>query len=283
MRLTALICLIVFVAVCFGELSDGPSREDANRLLGKGPATLYPEIQKMDQTRRIAFASYLRQEAAKDPEIRRNVDNILLFLGDETTMQKFAQANQWWMLAETKNSHAVDLIAAGLMANDDLPGAETPSYYAAQQLEVILLNWPEIPSEVSAWIKRFHGWWMNSRDSRELLREWWVANEAAWRRRDFAALKPGRDLVGRDRFGPNGERLYDRALAPAKPATIGPPTDATQSLPLQLSPARPAPEAKATTAIVRQDNSSIWPFVAVAAACVAALGAVLWFARSRPK
>jgi len=255
-----------------GELTESPLKEDANRLIGKGVLRLYPEIRKMSAAKRIAFASYLRQEAAKDPEIRDSVNHILLVLGDEAAMQQFGREHKWRSLADTKNPRAVEIIAAGLMTNDDNPAYETPSHDAASQLAVVLLNWPEIPPEVSGWIMKFRGWIMNARDDRQLMREWWVANEAAWRRRDFAALKPGRDLVGRDRIDP-------RTLPSPPPATPEP-LAAAPSIP-QLPAPRPQQSAPATPPTLPSDPGSPVPFAVIAGACLVAVGWVLWLAHAR--
>lgn len=75
----------------------------------------------------------------------------------------------------------------------DIPTGDKVSFQTLYMIEHVLERAEMIPMAVKQWVRRSRSPSPERGEHREILREWWRANQEAFQRKDYAAVRPGRE------------------------------------------------------------------------------------------
>jgi hypothetical protein len=235
-----IIAAVVLTPIAFAyELTESPLRSEVLDLL-VADTSIRSKVYAMPAEKKRAMLEYVHLQKARDVQKDYNFFWLLLFLHDEATYQELAKKKDYSMLQDTLDPHALELIAPGMFANDQ-PVSEhvfPRSVLAEQAMIGMLLEMPEVPMRIKNWIRHFGDTDVDWVEHRQLFRDWWTKNEAAWRRRDFTALEPGPDMSHRRR---PDLILYERKAAAVSPRPVL--ATPAPAVPMLSPPATPTPVA----------------------------------------
>ncbi|MDQ3566433.1 MAG: hypothetical protein M3436_20950 [Pseudomonadota bacterium] len=197
----------------------------------------------------------------------------ILYLGDEEMRrhlaQKFAESPNPRGLGPSGDPELVPLLAPYLFreepawdtAHGDV-SAPRLSISACDTIAKIVGNSPAFTGEVGDWARRVQQPF-GTPEYREILREWWRANEAAFKAKDFKAVRLGR-------LGPHSDVItkpdWATRLDTAPPI---PPAAAVAPAPATKTPAAVAP------AVARFDPT-LWVFGSLTLLVAIACGWIFW-------
>ena len=139
--------------------------------------------------------------------------DLLVVLGDEQMLQEYVAefrenpyiANQSIMV-RSQDPRLVEWLAPDLFRSERLTQApgDIPmppfSFLASDVILLALRACPDFPGEVRAWADRGMRFddpvreALHPEEAREILREWWRANEVHFEAQNYAAVRPGREL-----------------------------------------------------------------------------------------
>ena len=273
--LSIIVCNLIVASAFAHELTDDPLRPEAIRLLSGD----WMEGSKVDKNKKPALIAYLRREAALDDLNESMYDFTLLGLGDEMTLRKFIDKEDFNALRYTLDPHVFEMVAPVMFRNDEFEAKkvrfllELPSFHAASTIGVMLREMPQVPKAVKDWMEQRTRWALDSFEARQLCRDWWMANREAWLRRVFASLKPGRDMSHKDAYKMVDELKARMDRENAQPAVSEePPASTPAPAPVVQAQQRP-PAAPATN----QPPTTGWPAMALVAGGALLLAAGLLF------
>ena len=162
---------------------------------------------QLDPAIRQAIIEQLRLKANETevPDSTRAYFSDFLFdLGDETTIINYAErynagdTSVAGSFPYCQNPRVIELIAP-VMFHDEgwvTQGPHlAPSFSTAQLILQILATTPDFNSEVINWARRLPGQIKTFLDVRDVMREWWRANERFFKERNYKAVQPGRDIA----------------------------------------------------------------------------------------
>lgn len=196
-------CTAVAAQTIAYDLSESPLRSEVFALI-TADGGIRSKIAAMPAEKRNAMRDYVRLQYARDEDKSYELARILLCLGDEAIYQEILKKRDYGALQDTLDPHAFELIAPE-MSRDDPPrwnAMGIPIYpdsaLAQQAIGTMLRRMPESPQQVKAWMDTFVNADVSQQELQQIFRSWWTTNEAAWRRRDFTALKAGPDMSHRN-------------------------------------------------------------------------------------
>lgn len=262
---------VAFSAVAY-DLTEDPLREEAFNLIS-ADGSIRARIAAMSAEKKRAMLEYVRLQYTRDKDKSFELSRILLFLGDEATYQEMLQKNDYGSLQATLDPHIFELIAPIMFRSDKnflrQEFVFPPSIRARNAIVWMLWQMPEVPKSIKDW-NDWSSLSISESEMQQIFRDWWTANEAAWRRRDFAALKPGRDMSHRNIYKMREDVLAREAAAAALNATTTP-----QSKP------SPQPTSAFTLPSPATDSTQRRPKLGIVLLVLVAIGISLWVFRSR--
>ncbi len=143
----------------------------------------------------------------------------------------------------------------------DIPTGDKISFQVANMIQKVLVRAEVLPWQVKEWSRRLKSPNVTRGEYREILREWWRSNQNAFERKDYAAVRPGREWQAVE------------TKEPAPPSALPEPTIATRPVTPEQTPS--------VIATAPPDSQPLWIFVAGAVLAVAALVSLLCFWRAR--
>lgn len=211
MSLRALIAVAIVLIATWNEargaslFTDGPLKDDAFRIVSLPVEKAYADVQNMSPEKRKELIRYFRNERNRDVvENRDEYGNSLLVLGDEETLKEYVSKHRFGTLQYLPDPHFLELIAPAMFVDDHERYAgngfslQPHSQLAVAAVANILRIMPEVPHHVKVWLDSFNNTVVTAGEVRQIFRDWWKANEEAWHRRDYMALKGGTDMSHRN-------------------------------------------------------------------------------------
>ena len=181
-----------------------------HRIYGSTPSSADPKvIRELSASQKEA----IRQEAYRrlqDPDKWNNGQpdgwfiRVLMSIDDDWARDVFAsqfreRPDQGWLLWATfRDPKLIAWVGDMLLLNDVITQEDYEAGYAGRQswtataLLDTLGNSPAFSADVINWARRLND--SRSRQTLDIMREWWKANEAPLKANDFKAVQPGRSL-----------------------------------------------------------------------------------------
>lgn len=284
------------------RLFDNPVGIKIDQLNRAAPALTLQEASELAGQDRNQIIAILH-EVLRDPHLRGRVAyrysevfQILLQLGDERGMQLAGEtlrtepelresdlrSSQFARdIGRAAQPAVLPYIAPLLFLNEtpesdvtvpyDIPTGDKISFQAADIVQRVVEAAEAIPWEVKEWSRQLGRSRFTREEYREILREWWKANEEAFRRKDYAAVRPGLEL----------SETETAAAEPAPPTSPALPEPTWEPPPIApASPPVPSKEIALPIATTPSGQQSWWGFVA-AAAFALVLAGLLFFGSRR--
>lgn len=214
-------------AVCCGMLAlcvkgSGQSGTEGQRIYEelanagfKRPAVF---VQQLNQEQKRALTEYVRSLQKSHGKDYGN--DILLCLGEPSVRREFIEHVRkadggLWDTAVGRSGDltiipelAPEMFKEEAMRNvgSDDSMEQPSSYRIANVITQILSQSPSLTGEVRQWAEKQTGISNSLGDTgvtyRNAMRQWWIANEEHFRKKDYLAVRPGRDLMQEmlDRF-----------------------------------------------------------------------------------
>lgn len=193
-----------------------------------------------------SFRQFIRRKS-REPGNEGAFDYLLVELGDEAMIEKYARekfrgdgvATVRLLFAKSGSPKAVEALVPHLLKEEPYEryGGDVPSvpisFFAAAAIPMTLGNSPSFGPEVIQWAQRINhpGGHIEYPEIREVMRDWWRANEHHFKAKDYKAVQPGRE----PKVIPPPEPI-EVVTAPAEtpaPAASGPPKTVTTTIPRQ--------------------------------------------------
>ena len=272
-------------------LQDEPATTKLNELLDPARHHALDEASNLAGSDRARMVAIL-YEFLRDRRLQRETGwrypslmQALLKLGDERAMQLLAEklrsdpefrqsdipgAEIEEALERAAQPAVIPYLAPILFINespewdvtvpDDIPTGDKISFQAVHMIQKVLEKAEAIPWRVKVWSRRLRTSDVARGEYRELLRDWWKANQQAFQRKDYAAIRPGREwFVAKD-------------LAPPVP---------TQEPTRAVTPSTPVAQKQTPAVVATYESQPLWMLVTGAALAVAALAGLLVFWKRR--
>lgn len=214
-----------------------------------------------------------KNPARQDADLTKQYDRLMFDLGDEETVKRFAEAylrdSDFYGATgfpTCQNPRVIELIAPAIFREENWVAKGpylAPSVSTAQLMVEMLGRTPGFQGEVIDWARKLPSQSTTLTDLREVVREWWRANEQFFKEGNYQAVKPGRELAKEE---PKVEQ------PPGPPAALA----STSS----QQPARPS-ASPAVVPVAESSPSSPGLLWTAAAAAVALLVGLLVFWKRR--
>lgn len=213
-------CVAVAATTFAYDLTDSPLRAEVLELL-KESGGIRSRIMALPAEKNKAMLDYVRLQQSRDVAKDFDYQSVLLCLGDEATYQDLLKKKDFGSLQDTLDPHAFELIAPEMFGDLTPRGPRIYSYstYARSAIVHMLWQMPEVPPRIKAWLETFRDTDLSNEESQQIFRDWWTANEDAWRRRNFAVLKAGPDMSHRNIPKRRAAKRAEEAAAAAAAGT----------------------------------------------------------------
>jgi len=195
--LVALLILAGF-EVAPAQLSPKDAQAKGDLLLSLVPDERHEYIAKMAPTEREAVRKWAKINYPKDHAYSILHRGVLVELDDEDTLKReiagFVAGNHemYLVFADANNPHIIEMFIPFLFKDEAITNQRPlPMWWTAMLLIVyILRDASQFSPEVHAWARDVNCY-SRKMESQTLVRQWWLANRDAFRKKDYAAVKPG--------------------------------------------------------------------------------------------
>jgi hypothetical protein len=244
-------------------------------------------IRKWTPAQKQAVISHVRYLQTQETSGPHYDDDTLFWMGEPTVRKQYLQ--------EIRKSHIgpigvvmrsgdptiIEEIAPSIFVEEpdrDVGGVDTParptSFRLAFIITHILKNSPDFSDEVRQWAQK-QSMVDGGVDYREMMRDWWRANEKFFKEKNYQAVRPGWDWLQKVQDDAAAADAAYEASQKKNAAVV--PTPA----PLPATP-RPLPVPTPTPAPLEEPTHSYRGLI-IAVLCLAILGAALFLTAKRPK